>query len=600
MVDFVRSRKEAFLYVIGTESAERLAEKTLHRLHSIDKFEPALAGYVEVWAISTEVWAVDSLEPVTLYVGLTGEFPLKLPKIYLAKADRKRLSYLPHVDDDGQVCVFDGDAVHVDWRRPGEIALECIIKARRTLEQGLRGENLADFDEEFSAYWAQSYDKQDKVRAELSMLDRNTLPAGSIIKLVSLYPDYEHYKFILHSESEEFERVRKYLSSQRYQLKDGTALFLGVCSSGVPFYQTNASALEFVKREFPEMMEEFRHYVSKGSNPLVILFAKAVKGKYIYHGWQLGPFNLSRQGFRKSELKQWNVFTSPVLEARKPVTRISFDIFTNERLTMRTQGTDQPDRPRRIVMIGLGSIGSNLLPYFTATEIGRLDLVDPDVLVMENIHRHLLGMSYINGYKVNALEAYLKSANPLLDVVSHHTSVVPFIRDQADVLREADMVVVCVGNTNLEEYILSRLADTGCINPVIVLWVEPFLAGAHCLYMHPGRRYDFGGLFDQGIFRYNIIAASEYRDPTKTLRLKEGGCQSSYVPYGRLSISRFLATLAPHIFDLLENPADRDFVFSYKGSDAAIRQSGLAVSEFGGDIRANTIQITELHDDSDR
>lgn len=600
MVDFVRSRKDALIRVKETESAEKLSEKALHRLHSIEKTEPSLARYVEVWTISTEVWSADRLVPVTLYVGLPGEFPLKLPKVYLAKADRERLSYLPHVDDDGQVCVFDGDAVHVDWRRPGEIAMECIIKARRTLEQGLNGENLADFEEEFSAYWAQKYDKQDKVRAELSMLDRNTLPEGPIVKLVSLYPDYEHYHFLLHSESKEFEQVRKYLSSQKYQIKDGTALFLGVCSSSLPFYEINASALEFVKREFPEMMEEFRRYVSKGNNPIVILFARALQGKYIFYGWQLGPFNLSRQGFRKSELKPWNVFTSPILEARKPVTRISFDTFTNERLTMRTQGTDQPDRPRRIVMIGLGSIGSNLLPYFAATEVRRLDLVDPDILVMENIHRHLLGMSYINGYKVKALEAYLKSANPLLDVVPHHISVVPFIRDHHDVLREADMVVVCVGNTNVEEYILSKMADTGCLNPVIVLWVEPFLVGAHCLYIQPGRHYDFGGLFDQGLFRYNVIAASEYRDPQKTLRLKEGGCQSSYVPYGRLSISRFLATLAPHIFDLLENPTDRDCVFSFKGSEAAIRQSNLELSEFGRGIGLNTIQITELNDDPNR
>lgn len=169
MVDFVRSRKDALIRVKETESAEKLSEKALHRLHSIEKTEPSLARYVEVWTISTEVWSADRLVPVTLYVGLPGEFPLKLPKVYLAKADRERLSYLPHVDDDGQVCVFDGDAVHVDWRRPGEIAMECIIKARRTLEQGLNGENLADFEEEFSAYWAQKYDKQDKVRAELSI-----------------------------------------------------------------------------------------------------------------------------------------------------------------------------------------------------------------------------------------------------------------------------------------------------------------------------------------------------------------------------------------------------------------------------------------------
>jgi hypothetical protein len=600
MVNFAKSRKEALAYVSATESAQKLSDKALHRLHTIDKTEPLLSRYVEVWSIVTELGINDSFQQVQLFIGLPEEFPLKLPKVYLAKADRDRLAYLPHVDDDGEVCVFDNEGIHLDWQQPGPLATECIMKARRILEIGLRGENQADFEEEFSAYWDQIYHKQDKVVSELSMLDGKILPEGPLIKLVSIFPAYEGYNFIVHSDSEEFDRVKKFLIDAKFRLVEGTALFLGISNRGVPFFETNSTALDFINREFPKLKAEFQRYVSKGNNPIVVIFARAVQGKFMFYGWKIGPLTLARQGFRKSELKPWTVFTEVALDARKPVTRVKFDTLTNERLIMRTQGVAEPDTPRRIVMIGLGSIGSNLLPYFTATELARLDLVDPDIMAMENIHRHLLGMDYIKRYKVRAMEAYLKSSNPLLNVVAHNISVVPFIGGHPDLLKEADMVVVCLGNTNLEHYIFSRLADSDARNAAIVIWVEPFLAGAHCLYLRPHLNLDFSVLFDQGIFRYNIINSSEYADPGRKMLLKEGGCQASYIPYGRQSISRFLATLAPHLFDLLENPAEKNYVLSFKGSESAICQSGLRLSEFGNGIGVNTIQIIELNDDPAR
>lgn len=600
MVNFARSRKEALAYVSATEFAQKLSDKALYRLHTIIKTEPLLAAYVEVWSVITELNINDSFKQIQLYVGLPEEFPLKLPKVYLSKADRDRESYLPHVDDDGQVCIFDNDGVHLDWQQPGALVMECIAKARKTLETGLLLENLSDFEEEFSAYWDQIYHKQDKVVSELSMLDHNTLPKASLVKLVSVFPQYKGYNFIVHNESQEFGRVKKFLVDAGFRLIDGTGLFLGISSRGVPFYETNSSALELVNREFPEMSAEFQRYVSIGNNPLVILFARTVRDKYIFYGWKIGPFSLARQGFRKSELKPWAIFTGHSLDARKPVTRIKFDTLTNERLTMRTQGTAVPDKARRIVMVGLGSIGSNLLPYFTATELERLDLVDPDIMSMENIHRHMLGMDQIKQYKADALETYLKTSNPLLDVLAHNISVVPFIKRHFDLLERADMVVVCIGNTNLEHYIFSKLANADISNSIIIIWVEPFLVGAHCLYLQPRLNFDFAALFKQGFFRYNIIDASEYSNPDKTMLLKEGGCQTSYVPYGRQSISRFLATLAPHIFDLLENPAEKDYVFSFKGSESSIRQSGLKLSEFGNGVGLNALQITELNEDSDR
>lgn len=601
MLDFEQSRKEALDYLDLTESAQKLSDEAVHRLVVIEKKELKLAMHAEVWELATELLMKNGFEVVKLYIGLPSEFPLILPTVYLSQYDRERLKYLPHVDDDGEVCGYHDDSVHLDWKRPGAVVKECVIRAKKVLEQGLICRNPEEFEEEFSAYWEQIYGSRDKVRTELSMLVNSELPAVGLLNITVMKRQggYEGYNFIVHNNSStEFKRLRQYLTDAHYEFDDREALFLGIAKNPLPFNETNKSALEFIAKEFPQLITEFQHYVSRGKSPMVIVFARAVKGNYIFYGWQIGPFRLDRPGFRKKILTPWFVFST--LDAQSPVVRLKFDTFTTGRLNMRTDGVPEPEAVKRIAVVGLGSIGSNVIPYLTSLQVERLDLIDPDILVMENINRHLLGINYINRYKAFALEEYLRSSNPLLNVKGHNSSIVSFFETAPNILVKADLVVVCVGRTNIEEYIVSRLADMNATNAIAVIWVEPFLVGAHCLYLRPNQKADLSRLFDEGIFKFNVVASSEYQNRSNDMLLKEGGCQTSYIPYGRQSVTRFLATLMPHLFDLIESPAEKDFLFTFKGARSVIDRSSLLLSPIGQKLAFNTINKIGLNDDPDR
>jgi len=595
MIDFEKSRQEALDFVSLTVLTKKLTSTDIHRLSKIKKTDLKLSQYIEVWSVSIEICRDDVFQEINFYVGFPLEFPLVLPKVYLQYIEREKLKYIPHVDSDGLVCLYDDEDVIVNWKHPGQIVKECLIKAQKILEDGLSKANILDFEEEFTAYWDQKYSRHDEVRSELFMIENISLPEAGFLCLTTIHPNYQGYNIIIHNESNEFTNFKKYLNDAKYRLTEGRALFFGLLDSTLPFDETFASAYNSIKQNFPKLVGEFQRYVTKNDGPIVAIFARQIKSQYIFFGWQIGPLALKKSGFRTISLNAWNVFS--VLDSHKSVLRLKFDTFTSTRLSRRTDGPSPLDMGKCIAMVGLGSIGSNLLPYLLSLQLKKLDLIDPDILAVENINRHLLGMNFIKRHKVNALEEYLKSGNPLLDVKGHVTSVIHLIKQEPSILTHADLVVVCVGKTNIEEFIVSSLSKLNATNAVAILWVEPYLIGAHCVYLRPQRKLNFGKLFENGIFKFNVVDPSEYSNSEKSLLFKEGGCQTSYLPYGQYGITRFLSTLIPELFDLLTDPVEKDLVFTFKGSDSVLNQSGLRLSIFGAQMSSNSIRKSILDED---
>jgi hypothetical protein len=85
--------------------------------------------------------------------------------------------------------------------------------------------------------------------------------------------------------------------------------------------------------------------------------------------------------------------------------------------------------------------------------------------------------------------------------------------------------------------------------PLFVVWVEPFLIGGHCLFIHPSNGVNYRALFTESLYNYNVIAPEEYRDKNRQLLFKEAGCQSSYVPYGQQSINLLYPALPRFYFN---------------------------------------------------
>ena len=107
---------------------------------------------------------------------------------------------------------------------------------------------------------------------------------------------------------------------------------------------------------------------------------------------------------------------------------------------MRTQGSTRPDlHDARVVIIGVGGLGSPAAMALADAGVGTIGLVDPDRVEPSNLHRQpLYGDADIGRLKVEAAAAHLQSRHPRLRI---EAAAVRFAAGAATLLADFDLVV---------------------------------------------------------------------------------------------------------------------------------------------------------------
>ncbi|MEP6778881.1 MAG: molybdopterin-synthase adenylyltransferase MoeB [Gemmatimonadaceae bacterium] len=78
----------------------------------------------------------------------------------------------------------------------------------------------------------------------------------------------------------------------------------------------------------------------------------------------------------------------------------------------------------RVLIVGVGGLGSPAAMYLAAAGVGTIGLVDSDVVEESNLHRQLLfGVRDIGVNKLSAARARLTDINPLVNVILHHAKL---------------------------------------------------------------------------------------------------------------------------------------------------------------------------------
>lgn len=101
----------------------------------------------------------------------------------------------------------------------------------------------------------------------------------------------------------------------------------------------------------------------------------------------------------------------------------------------------------RISIVGCGSFGSALADMLVRAGVGKLTLIDPEALAIENIGRHVLASNDIGQPKADALARRLLEINPELDV-----------EPRREKFRDADGVLVCCADSRLCESMVNAVS----------------------------------------------------------------------------------------------------------------------------------------------
>src|SRR6267154_2191695 len=99
----------------------------------------------------------------------------------------------------------------------------------------------------------------------------------------------------------------------------------------------------------------------------------------------------------------------------------------------------------RVLVVGLGGLGSPVMQYLAGAGVGRLGLVDADVLDASNLHRQpIYALFDVGRPKAELARAAIAAINPTVQVETHAAR---FNADNAlDLIRRHDVVVDCSDN----------------------------------------------------------------------------------------------------------------------------------------------------------
>ncbi|KAL7600112.1 hypothetical protein Lser_V15G20952 [Lactuca serriola] len=120
-----------------------------------------------------------------------------------------------------------------------------------------------------------------------------------------------------------------------------------------------------------------------------------------------------------------------------------------------------------ILVIGAGGLGSPALLYLAACGVGRLGMVDHDVVELNNLHRQIIhGEAYIGRSKVESAAAACRSINSTIEIIEHREAL--RTSNALEIVSKYDIVIDATDNAP------SRYLISDCC----VLLGKPLVSGA--------------------------------------------------------------------------------------------------------------------------
>lgn len=480
-----------------------------------------------------------------------------------------KIDFLPHIDNEGKICLFELEGVLIDQNLQG-ILIESLIRARDILTDGFSGSNKEDFLDEFELYWGQLPGHR------FLKFDVPLLGTSQTIKCT--------FERILQRKKEkQFEYFKRLHSTPIYAGKDpetlkrwnlkkasviNSAYF--VISPDMNIFPPDirkAISIEYLNDLLKWVsLKEVSEILLKLHSNIVIIFAiKQPRGTLNFAGFYLEGGRLEKNDdkylFR-------NVSGLQPLEVRR---------VDKQFLMMRTAQAGE-DTNKKILVVGCGSIGGYLIWELVKSGFEDLTIVDNDSLSDENIFRHLLGMEYVSMYKCVAMEEYIRKNIPGVSIKSLSEKCEDVVLDEDISLKDYDMIISATGNHNFNRWLNSYINNNKIDIPVVYAWNEVYGIGNHVAYFRYGNSGCYDCLFGRDDQTEEIYDKSSYCKSGQKVVQNAGGCGKTYVPYGDVISIKTVLLCLDIIKDVFAGKLETNLLVSAKGDDSFFKKQGLEIS----------------------
>lgn len=472
-----------------------------------------------------------------LQVVILRGFPWSKPRVYCP--EKFQFMQFPHIERDGAFCLYPPGTEH-NPLNPKGLIWDAIKEAARLIVASYDEAFLNDFADEFDSYWSKTEGGKNIV---------SLLSPGGPSRRVSLWCSTgDYYLADDHTALESWLRNRFPGNKKDYNFDTATHIALNRPILPSEYPSSGAAILRFLRELAPESIELLEDAAATADDKFTVSFeGRTDDGPVFFAVEVMPPVKQGLKAGRRPDMVQKG-FRPGKVPTHIRMQRLFGGNKVERHETMRADpswihGRDTPTVAplfdKLVLMIGAGSLGSEVALLLAKMGVGSITLVDPELLDYPNVGRHMLGVTQVRTSKAKSLAEKLAGDFP------HMRSIKYFAEDwqslyakRSEVFHNTDLIVSTVGSWVAEGRLNQVARNKAGFPHVIYGWAEPFSVAGHAVLI--GAK---GPCFACGMDHFGKALQTVCEWDTETTR-KQPHCGASFQPYGPVSLSGVAALVA--------------------------------------------------------
>lgn len=253
---------------------------------------------------------------------------------------------------------------------------------------------------------------------------------------------------------------------------------------------------------------------------------------------------------------------------------------------------------KSLLLVGCGSVGSELAHRLASTGLGELTLSDPQIFTQDNLYRHTLSIVDIGLGKSFCLSIDLRRKYPWIRAKEDTRRLEEFT--DLDELNCFDLIVVAIGSPTIERQFHDFVVNRSVSTPVMNVWLEAHgIRGHATLDLPTSKGCLLCAYVDPKELIRGLASNLNFLAPNQDFTRSHGGCGNLFLPYSAIASNHTANMTADLASRYLLGRIDISSKVSWKGDSHDALQQGLELTYRYGQFHDSLNVLPLLHPECD-
>lgn len=484
------------------------------------------------------------------FLFLDDKFPYS--RIYSALTSDTDYLRLPHVEEDGVLCISLDNQLSLEGRLNEVInnTIDLIIKLKNSsfVEQEMK--------QEFISYWNLSI-KEKHILAAINLKSTKERVIYSTSTIKSLNNEDSDITVIGETKESIAKWIENYNPEEKKDIKKYKKVIFFFNDDPIipPYPEIPQSFFEYLNKNHPSILNNPRKFsidenlgfliatrLKEGIGLVYFEITKPKRDGFYFSGRLLKKPHKSFFSISYRKMIETSIWTRGNKLIRRSIERIDAAwIHNRDKDPVIYQMTE-----KHILLLGCGSIGSQVAFRLGQSGIGKITLVDPQRLVSANVGRHALGINSITLYKATSMTLGLKKHFPHSTFIDYADDWQNIFKLKPDFLEGVDLIVSCMGDWEAEGMLNEFLLNQKFDKPIVYGWIGEGGTTAHAVSFFD-KKPSLSCILDSN----GNLKEPEILLNTSSMMQSEPACGTMFQPYGAIDAAHAEVLISRLCVDIL-------------------------------------------------